>query len=163
MRKYFLLIVAAAVVFSIPQASFSEIKKGSIEIEPFISYYMLRKTDTGGKGIRLGYNFTERWGIEATYETVNKPADFIRGDVVYHFSPEKSFVPFVFAGAGRIRGNTIREEFYVAPFVEVGAGFKWFIMENIAFRLDGSDLQERHNDIIFGAGLTLSFGGGSSK
>jgi len=119
-------LMAAAFVLLLPLSARSEIKEGSIEVTPFGGYNFFQDKqnlkDRPVFGGRLGYNFTNRFGIEGAVEFMKSrvndktltnvkegqfasPMDsvkvtFYHVDAVYHFMPESNFTPFVVAGIG---------------------------------------------------------------
>ena len=100
-KKILLSVLAAVIMLSFPELSVSEIKEGSIEIEPFVGYYFLRhQSDRVGYGLRGGYNFTKNWGLEGAYDYAGSRAKFLHAALLYHLIPEKAFNPFIFVGVG---------------------------------------------------------------
>jgi len=163
MKKILLSVLAAVIMLSFPELSLSEIKEGSIEIEPLVGYYLLgNQSDSGGYGLRGGYNFTKNWGLEGAYEHAGSRAQFIHVDLLYHFVPAKTFNPFIFAGAGNAYMKPDNNS-YNNISGEIGVGFKYFLSDNIAIRVDIRDIQEKYNDVVTTAGLVFTFGGKTSK
>ena len=118
--------VLLASVFLLPLSAQAEIKAGSVEVTPFGGYNFFEKRqnleDQPLVGARLGYNFTNRFGIEGTWEFMKSYVDdkntrfFREGqftrpisdvsitqfslDLVYHFMPESVFNPYIVGGYG---------------------------------------------------------------
>jgi len=163
MKKILLSVFAAVIMLSFPELSVSEIKEGSIEIEPFVGYYLLKnQSDRGGYGLRGGYNFTKNWGLEGAYDYARSRAQFLHADLLYHLIPEKTFNPFIFVGAGNAHMNPDNNS-YNKILGEIGVGFKYFLSDNIAIRVDVRDIQEKYNHVVTTAGLVFTFGGKTSK
>ena len=163
MKKILLSVLAAVIVLSFPQLSVSEIKEGSIEIEPFVGYYLLRhQSDRVGYGLRGGYNFTKNWGLEGAYDYARSRAQFLHADLLYHLIPEKAFNPFIFAGVGNAHMKPGNDS-YNKMLGEIGVGFKYFLSDNIAIRVDVRDIQEKYNHVATTAGLVFTFGGKTPK
>jgi len=159
MKKILLASLAAVIMLSFPQVSVSEIRKGSVEISPFAGYYpFFHEKDRAGFGLRGGYNFTKNWGLEGAYDYAGHRAKFLHADLLYHFIPEKAFNPFIFAGIGNAHMKP-DDDSYNHILGEIGLGFKYFLSDNIAFRADVRDIQEKYNSAAVTAGLTFAFGG----
>jgi OOP family OmpA-OmpF porin len=93
--------------------------------------------------------------------------------VLYHFSPEKSFVPFLAAGIGGIiidldGDNTAGIDSDEDGLLNYGFGFKYFLTENAALRADVSHIFDLNikdeiegdafNNLSATAGLFMQFG-----
>lgn len=130
-------------------------------------------------GLRLGYNFTKYFGLEASAEYTDTDYDTdsdsrsvnignYRLDGIFNLLPDSQIVPFVFAGVGGQyidypSGNDNRN----AATVNYGAGLKYFLNESMALRADirqihafqnVEDIGER-NDIEATFGFVYYFGG----
>jgi OOP family OmpA-OmpF porin len=162
MNKILLAVLTAVIILSFPQLSVSEIKEGSVEISPFVGYYFLHERDSAGFGLRAGYNFTKNLGLEGAVDYAGNRASFIHADVLYHLIPEKAFNPFIFAGVGHARMKP-DDDSYGHILGEIGVGFKYFLTDNIAIRVDIRDIQEKYNNVATTAGLVFAFGGKTSK
>lgn len=120
--------------------------------------------------VALGYDFTNRWGIEALYGFFNTnfkqsvPDDRqIRGalfavDVLYHFCPYKIIEPYLLGGVGITGLNPNRNWANNEGNVNVGAGFLLFASEVVALRLEARDFYTTvgaKNDIYLDGGVTF--------
>lgn len=125
-------------------------------------------------GLRLGYNFTNAFGVEGLFDyaytkgtiTGNK-VDFFRygGDLLYHFMPESNLVPYVAAGyaAVNFKGDTATDSAARARGAfDYGAGLKYFINDSFALRADVRHLIYKHGDTLqaveYTVGLYLPLG-----
>ena len=163
MKKILLSVLAAVIVLSFPQLSVSEIKEGSIEIGPSVGYYFLRhQSDKVGYGLRGGYNFTKDWGLEGAYDYAGARAKFLHADLLYYLIPEKAFNPFIFVGVGDANMKPGNDS-YNKILGEIGIGFKYFLSDNIAIRVDVRDIQEKYNHVATTVGLVFTFGGKTPK
>jgi len=159
----------------------AEVKAGSFSVTPFIGGYVFEgneydnNEDTYAAGLRAGYNFTKNIGVEAFFNYVptnnkdwnddNEMELFGYGlEGLYHFMPESRFVPFVAVGVGGIHYDALpedpdnRDKFAL----DYGAGFKYFVTDNIALRADVRHIipfNERYNNLLYSVGLTFAFGG----
>src|SRR3990172_9958377 len=167
MKKGAVQIFLVFLIFLLPIISWAEIKEGSVEVSPFAGLQTLRtKTDYSTRmvyGLRLGYNITNHWGIEGAFDTVETRANTGYGNILYHFMPEKSFNPFITAGIGGGRIKPENRSGYNTVVGNVGAGFKYFFTENIAFRTDVREIITTRSNLAVTGGITFAFGGQGPK
>ena len=183
-------LMVAAFVFLLPLSARSEIKAGSFEVGPFGGYNFFQNNQNLENrpvfGLRLGYNFTEHFGIEGAGEFIRSYVDdkgrtgltegqygspmdrvdltFYHIDAVYHFIPDGKFNPFVVAGFG---GAHYRPEISTKDMAafNVGVGAKYWLTDNIALRVDVQDymvteiMQETYHNIGATLGISFAFGG----
>jgi OOP family OmpA-OmpF porin len=176
-------------VFLLPLPARSEIKAGSVEVTPFggISFFEKQQNleDSPLVGARLGYNFTNRLGIEGTWQFTRSYVDdksvrFTRqgqftspaNDInitnfnlglVYHFIPESRFNPYLVAGYG-VNHYSPKINNKNMSVIDFGAGLKFWLTEHIALRLDARDnliLDETINNVDTTLGVVIAFGGKS--
>jgi len=166
----------------------AENRSGALTLSPSAGGYLFegdqdferRSRPTYGLGI--GYNITERWGIEALFNFV---ADAERIDTtgtkhdvdgfvyrlegLYHFMPENRLVPYLALGVGDITLDSDpgrSESTFAAGY---GAGLKYFLSENVALRLDARHLiafdqgidesEQTDNNFLYTGGLVFLIGG----
>ena len=155
----------------------SEIRKGSVSLNPNIGGYVFQRgqhiDDDIAYGLGLGYNFTENWGVEGNFNYVdtNSSADSSDGedvkaylyrlDAIYHFMPETKLVPYIAVGVGAIRIDGDVRGRGSDPLLNYGAGIKYFLTENLAVRGDIRQIitEEPNYNILYTVGLTYLFGG----
>jgi OOP family OmpA-OmpF porin len=187
LRKKMMPVLLSA-VFLLPLAAHAEIKAGSIELSPFVGYNFYDSQhnikDRPVFGGRLGYNFTNHFGLEGTGEfsktrvdAKNKPwteqgqftgSDDVKIisyhlDLVYHFLPEEKLNPFITAGYGASHYNPEINSKNMR-LMNVGVGAKYWLAENIALRVDLSDkmtFDEQLHNLSATAGVVFAFGGAS--
>lgn len=176
-------------IFLLPLAAHAEIKAGSVELSPFAGYNFFEKKqnleNSPVYGGRLGYNFTNTFGVEAVGEFIKtkvddksevqtregqftSPINNVRLttyhlDLLYHFMPESTFNPYVVAGYGAAH-YTPRINNKNMSAVNFGVGAKYWVSENIALRADIRDnvvLDERISNIEGTLGVVFAFGGTS--
>jgi len=174
-------ILPGLLFITLATPGFAENRSGAGTLSPFVGGYLLDKHQHEESrpifGLRAGYNFTEHFGAEAMagYSlTETKPSfgsretDMYRYgiDILYHFMPKSNFVPFIAVGGGGTNFNTPNTpsaKSHYAGLVDYGAGFKYFVADNIALRGDVRhavlirDLGD--NNLEYSAGLTFQFGG----
>jgi len=171
----------------LPASARAEIKAESVEISPFIGYNIFEKRqnleDRPIFGGRLGYNFTEHFGIEAVGEYIhsdvdNKKLTFRRQgqftspkndvditmyhiDLIYHFIPSARFNPFIAAGYGAAHYSPDISNKNMSV-VNFGAGAKYWFTEHIAMRADLRDsmvFDEKIHNLQATMGVVFAFGG----
>lgn len=182
------LLLASA--FLLPSPARAEIKAGSVELSPFVGYNFFQSRQNLENapiyGGRIGYNFTEHFGVEATGEFVSSSVDdkskaFSREgefttpiddvditmyhlDLIYHFMPEAKFNPFIVAGYGAVHySQEINSKNMSA--IDFGVGAKYWVADNVALRVDVRDnllLDEQIHNIATTFGVVLRFGGKSN-
>jgi OOP family OmpA-OmpF porin len=96
-------------------------------------------------GLKLGYNITERFGIEAVAEAAKSPRarqegiNFLdyRLEGLYHILPKKDLVPYLAVGYGgmRYKDNYTGEDARGGIFA-YGAGVKYFMSDMFGLRGD---------------------------
>ena len=182
--------VLLASVFMLPLSARAEIKAGSVEITPFGGYNFFEKRqnleDSPVVGGRLGYNFTNHFGIEGTWEFMksyvdNKSLRFSRegqftspiNDVsitqfnlglVYHFMPESVFNPYLVAGYG-VNHYSPKINNKNMSVIDFGVGAKYWVAEHVALRADVRDnliLDETIHNVETTLGVVFAFGGKST-
>ena len=183
-------LMAAAFVFLLPLPARSEIREGSFEAGLFGGYNFFENgqnlKDRPVFGGRLGYNFTRHFGIEGALESIHSHVDdrtktgdkegefgstmsgvdiaFYHINALYHFMPEGRFNPFVLVGFGGAQYSPSISTKDMAAF-NVGVGAKYWVTDNIAFRIDLKDymvtelFQESYHNIGVTVGLSFAFGG----
>ncbi|MDH4232682.1 MAG: outer membrane beta-barrel protein, partial [Nitrospirota bacterium] len=164
MKNRAVQLLLVVLLLMLPVISSAEIKEGSFEINPFTGLYIPNDSTGFHKsevyGLRLGYNITPNWGVEGAFDWAQEQAQFYHADVLYHFTPERSFVPYMVAGlgAGHLDPTTGGS---VDRFMgDIGIGFKYFLTNHIAFRADArnmfvwSDTYPAHPVVT--AGLTFA-------
>lgn len=188
-KKMAPVLVATALL--LPMPSQAEIKAGSVEISPFVGFNFFENVqnlkDRPVYGGRVGYNFTNTFGIEATGEYIRSRVDdrnrpFTREgqfsspakgvnvtmyhlDLIYHFLPEARFNPYITAGYGaanyspRINNKNM-------SIIDFGLGAKYWLADNIAIRADFRDNMLYDNQIHnleTTLGVVFRFGGKSKN
>lgn len=183
-KMHFLGMVLAVFAFALVAGpSRAEIRPYSLSVSPFAGGYVFegnqRLKDGPVYGLAVGYNFTQRWGIEgvASYidtETTADSADHVdiysvSLDLLYHFRPTRALVPYAAAGIGGISfhpGGDSDQDL----LANYGFGLKYFLTENFGLRADVRhilnfnvrDSNRKHdlfNNLAATAGLTFQFGG----
>jgi OmpA-OmpF porin, OOP family len=184
LNKIFALIGLMSLLYLIPQDSYAENTAGSITLSPFIGGYKFENSQHLNHepifGLGLGYNFDEHLGIEGVINYLETDARsrgsylgsnagdvdvyMYRLDLLYHFMPRERFVPFLAAGVGGMGLKPDRNGTEHDPFVNYGAGLKYFFTDSIALRGDvrhviSFENSDANNNLYYTAGLTFYFGG----
>ena len=180
--------VLLSAVFLLPLAAHAEIKAGSVELSPFAGYNFFDNQhnikDRPVFGGRIGYNFTNHFGLEGTGEfsktrvddkslTQTEQGQFTgvddvkiisyHLDLVYHFLPEEKFNPFIVAGYGASHYNPEINDKNMR-LLDYGVGAKYWVAEHVALRADIRDkmtFDENLHNLSATAGLVFAFGGES--
>jgi len=175
-----MVVIIAVAALMLPVLAVAEIREGSFEIGPYAGFHVFdedneregncdrkRECDKERKGfnrrfvygLRLGYNLTPRWGVEAAYDHVADRAQMYHADVVYHFTPERAFVPFAVAGLGYAHLEPMGRDHYGTMMGDFGLGFKYFVSPHVALRMDFRDVITNMQNVVATAGITFAFGG----
>ncbi len=183
-------IVAVIALFLCTSAAFAENRAGAINVTPWVGGYNLDGDldyDNGWTaGLSLGYNFTEKWGAELSFNYADcdydgplslQPIDFnndqgkvlmYRLDLLYHLTgilPDM-VVPYLAAGAGmetfdsEQSGVDSDDDF----ILNYGGGLKFFVTRNVALRADvrhvmDFDGGDTYNNLLYALGLNFEIGG----
>ena len=199
MKKTFSIVTVSKIVaagllssaFLLPVAAHAEIKAGSVEVTPFVGFNFFEDVQNLENrpvfGGRLGYNFTNHFGIEATGEYIRSHVDdktkaFTREGqftsptdgvnitnynlgLVYHFMPEGKFNPYITAGYGAVHYSPKINNKNMSV-VDFGAGAKYWVADNVALRADVRDnmiYDDQIHNIQTTLGVVFAFGGKSAK
>ena len=163
---FFLLLTTAS--------AFAEHKAEKLYLSPMIGGYVFDgaqdQKDEMAFGLSLGFNYTEHWSTEFTLNFVATEADegdqgdvdvsIFRWDVLYHFFPQSSVVPYLAAGLGGLHTNPDEGSTDLDFMVNWGAGLKFFFAENAALRADVRHIYEvddDYNNLLYTAGLVVQF------
>ncbi len=170
-----ILIVSCVLFLFLAGGAAAEMRAGAASISPMIGGYVFDgEQDVDNAltyGLGIGYNLTERWGVEAAFNYVN--ADFETGnremnvslgrlDALYHFNVTDRFVPYLAAGVGGINFNPDGAKSDEDALVNYGVGVKYFLTKNIALRGDVRHVisfDETYSNLLYTAGLSFFFGG----
>ncbi|MFK5925586.1 MAG: outer membrane beta-barrel domain-containing protein [Desulfuromusa sp.] len=174
MLKKMICLTLLLCCFSLPVIAANRSK--TLNISPLIGAQVFEgnlSLDTSSFwGVGLGYNLTENWALEGIYtetdadaedaSTTNTKVETYRLDVLYHFWPDKKFVPYFAAGLGAIYSSPDVGADRDHLLFNYGIGFKYFILDDlIALRADVRhlvDIPEPDNSLQYSAGLTFQFG-----
>ncbi len=179
MKKKLLAIsisICTAVLMMVLNVS-AENRKGAISLTPMIGGYVFDGAQDINSdllyAIGLGYNLTERFGIEGVFSridtdmkgpdrTIDVDSMISHVDGLYHFMPESDVVPYIGAGLGYIDIESDRGENHSSWLGNYGAGVKVAITESLAARGDVRhlvDFDGGNSNLAYTLGLTMLFGG----
>ena len=179
----------------------AQIKAHSIDISPFIGIYAFEQNmdidleNKGYLGMRLGYNITSDWAVETTlgFSRTQVLEDYMTQygwvlredwdvdftvfhiDGLYHITPQNVVTPYVALGFGASNIDPYNYDSNISPMINYGGGFKYSIVEVLAFRGDIRHLitidtfsdfdtmgKDVHNQLSIDVGLTYAIGGEST-
>ncbi len=178
MKKVICSLIVVGILV-IAASGFGEMRPGAYSVSPYIGIYKFEgNLDLDTKpiyGVRVGYDFTKRFGMEldlgyvrTNYTEVAPDRDTnlynYRLEALYHFFPEKKLVPFVAVGLG---GQTLNykdtSKSNSTHFAgDYGVGLKYFVTENVALRTDLRHVlgfASIENNLAWTFGVTFLFGG----
>jgi OOP family OmpA-OmpF porin len=170
-----IFLLFSLTVFHVTGAT-AENRAGAVSVSPLIGGYIfdsdqLIKNDAA-YGIVLGYNITERIGIEGAFNYVDTEvrlsnlsnsvgAYVYRIEGLYHFMVDKDVLPYIAAGAGAISIDVDGVGDDTAFLVNYGAGIKYFLTESLALRAGVRHIifsEDTHHNILFKFGLSYLIG-----
>ncbi|HEY7461194.1 MAG TPA: outer membrane beta-barrel domain-containing protein [Gemmatimonadota bacterium] len=164
MRKALSALFLLALMAGAAAPARAQLGARSLEIEPFVGVMTfdedVRLQDEVAFGGRIGFNFTDTWALEGTFNFIPNAKLDIPGldeddldlpetsvylahaNLVYNFPLNQSrLVPFLTAGGGIANFNVnnndqIAEDSETDGEVNAGGGLKLFLSETIALRGD---------------------------
>jgi OOP family OmpA-OmpF porin len=164
MRVLASLLFGLVLAAGVARPALAQLGARSVEVEPFVGVMTfdndLNLADHVGFGGRLGYNFTDNWALEGSFNFVphaeadiegfdedglNLPETTVwlaNGNLLYSFLLNQSrLVPFVTAGGGVANFNVdnddnIAEDSETDGEVNAGGGLKLFLSRTVALRAD---------------------------
>ncbi|MFO7802152.1 MAG: outer membrane beta-barrel domain-containing protein [Desulfovermiculus sp.] len=175
MRQFaWVMALTLVMILGLGSGAAAEQRAGSFTISPFLGGYAfdsdLNLEDDYTYGLGLGYNFDKNWATELSFNYAETELDsgdadvdtyLYRLDALYHFMPEKPFVPYVAAGIGAFdfeSGNSVADETEASG--NFGAGIKYFLNDSMALRADVRNVMTfPENTQLYTAGVTFAFGG----
>ena len=166
----------------------AEIRMRSIDVSPYVGAYFYQENLyfnlNHGKnlGLRLGYNITEQWGVEATagYVQTTTKEDFLTPngwtlyqgtntdfwlfhlDALYHLFPEEQVNPYIAFGGGAYNIDPKGFDSNIDPLFNYGLGVKYSFTDWAAFRADARHIiainqVDEFNDVATDLHNNLSF------
>lgn len=181
MKKNYAVIAFSLLFFItiISGASYAGNRKGAFTLHPHIGGYVFEGNQDINSGpvfgVGLGYNVTERIGLEGVFNYVDTDASsrdrkpdveayLYRLDFLYHFMPDGELVPYLSAGVGAINVETDvgDNDDDTNMMVDGGAGVKVFIKDYLALRGEVRyvrDVEDDFNNFMYTIGLNFMFGG----
>jgi OOP family OmpA-OmpF porin len=168
-------ILAAALILT-ATASFGAVKEGQFSISPVIGGYTYdgrQHLDTNlVYGVRAGYNFTKKFGIEGLFDYSKTEPENGGGDVsmyrygadlLYHMWPDNKFVPYLAAGYAGINLDGGGTNTKVRGAFDYGLGAKYFLNDSFALRGDVRHIiysySRTYNNLEYTIGAHIPFGG----
>ena len=175
MKKTLLLVVAG--ILTAASCASAGNREGQFSVSPVIGGYTYegkQHLDTSLiYGLRGGYNFTKNFGVEALFDYVNteptkskNDVDMYRfgGELLYHFFPDNTLVPYIAAGFGGLNFGTTGVDKRVRGAFDYGVGAKYFLNDSFALRGDVRHIlysmnDRTNNNLEYTLGAYIPFGG----
>ncbi len=182
MKKTGIWILSLMVLLSASSA-FAYVSEGQFTLSPQVGGYVFDKKQHLKTypvyGIRLGYNFSDRIGVEGGFDYAltkstsawyGKKVDFFKlnADLLYHFMPESNIVPYLAVGGGAYAffGPAYIVSKETKSFLDYGAGVKLYLNDKYALRADARHVitasgngNNSNNNFEYTLGVLVSFGG----
>jgi len=167
-------------VFHVTGAA-AENRAGAVSVSPLIGGYVFDSDQSiqsaPAYGFVLGYNITERIGIEGAFNyvdtevrlsTLSNSVDtyVYRLDGLYHFMVNKDVLPYIAVGAGRIKIDVDGIGDFSGFLVNYGAGIKYFLTESLAVRAGVRHIisfDDKDHNILYKLGLSYLIGAKAKK
>jgi OOP family OmpA-OmpF porin len=167
------VLFVSVLCFTAVNAS-GENRAGMFSLTPLIGGYVfdgaqdLDNAPVYGAG--FGVNYTDTIGVESIFQFIDTESDrtgedvegyIYRVDGLYHFMPEKRFVPYIAAGLGLISINGDQREDNTNGLFDYGAGIKYYLNESLALRGDVRhllDFDGTNNNLLYTVGISYVFG-----
>ena len=178
--KTLILIIFGMLILSASNLN-AEIKPGRYSLSTFFGSYFFDKDlnvrDTVTYGASLGYDISERWGIEGSLNLnrlnpksktggANVNGYLGRLDALYYFLPKQKFVPYLAMGIGGMSLYEPGSDNNSELIGNYGLGMKYFFNDKIAFRADArhviasrSEAGHVENNFLYTIGVSFLFGG----
>ena len=171
MKKFLIVPLVFALGGLLPTAAMAEEGSG-LTITPMAGFYDFDSgreiDDTGHYSIDIGWQFNEKWGVEAGYVSADTETETTANDVdfyawringLYHLGAPHDFKPFFLFGAGENvydanNGSSERQN-----FIDYGVGMLFAFNDVVAVRsdiravTDIDDSSGNDTDIVFSLGL----------
>ena len=175
MRQFtWVMALTLIMILGVASGAAAEHRADSFTISPYLGGYAfdsdLNLEDDFTYGLGLGYNFSKNWAAETSFNYAESELDsgstdvdtyLYRLDALYHFMPDKRFVPYVAAGIGAFdfdSDNSAGDETETSG--NFGGGVKYFLNESMALRADVRDVMTfPENTLLYTAGFTFYLGG----
>ncbi len=176
MKKRIGSILAACSIIA-ATAAFGANKAEQFSISPVVGGYTFddnQHLDTNLiYGLRAGYNVTDNFGIEALIDYVNTEASRANnrvemyrygGELLYHFMPESTFVPYLAVGLAGLNFDAFGKSSNTYTAFDTGVGAKYFLNDKFALRADAryivySNNSLAKNNLEYTLGAYIPFGG----
>jgi len=169
------ILVACSIIAA--TAAFGANKAEQFSISPVVGGYTFddnQHLDTNLiYGLRAGYNVTDNFGIEALIDYVNTEASRANnrvemyrygGELLYHFMPESTFVPYLAVGLAGLNFDAFGKSSNTYTAFDTGVGAKYFLNDKFALRADAryivySNNSLAKNNLEYTLGAYIPFGG----
>jgi len=170
------MVAALALVCVMPGWARSEMRPGAVSVSPMVGGYLFEgnqdlKDNNLTLGIGLGYNFTENFAVESTFNWIDTKSTVGRGDVdgylykvdgLFNYPVTPELVPYLAVGAGGITLDPEHGGSDSSFLVNYGGGIRYFLTDDLAIRGDVRHVisfSDVESNLMYTFGLTYFFGG----
>lgn len=184
-RSFKALLLAVCLFLASFSLASAAVQPGAFTVSPMVGYQSFDSNldidDSAVYGIAAGYNLDRNWAFELDVRYAPTEADFaggpdvdvwtVTGNVLYHFQPEQTLVPYLVAGIGGLQYDVDgwgEDEDFVFNW---GGGIKYALAQDIDLRLDlrhvvdfrtdnrgDADDDDVSNNVAATVGLNFQFG-----
>jgi OOP family OmpA-OmpF porin len=178
-KRTALMVHILLVILIYSSSAFAQVRPGMMSITPYVGGFIFDNEQLFNNapvyGLRLGYDFTRYFGLEASGNIINtrydQPLAVDRGSNAYnyrmegivHLLPQYRWVPFLAAGFGGQSIDYPKAIQNTANWAaDYGGGLKFFLTDWLALRADVRHIYVFDNakkNIEYGIGLSFLFGG----
>jgi OOP family OmpA-OmpF porin len=176
MMKLSTVVSSLIILLAITAAAYAQNEQGIISINPHLGGYIFDSDQDINSdpvyGLDIGYNLTDRWGVEGSFDYVNTnvkapsrsdgvKAYIYRLGALYHFLLEEGVVPYLGAGAGAIRLELENRDDDTDFILNYGGGIKFLATERLALRGDVRHIisvDDSAHNLMYTVGLTYLLG-----
>lgn len=177
-------VVAVLCILMCAGNAVAGIKAGAITLSPSGGAYIFDDKEPINNGriynLGVGYNFTQNLAAELMFGLIQTDAEdckcedldvygFLpRFELLYHFMPDRVFVPYIAVGGGYLSyhydSDNVKQKLDKSAVADYGVGAKFFLTDNLALRGDARhiyDFENEANNFAVTVGLVYQFGGES--
>jgi OOP family OmpA-OmpF porin len=184
----FLVVSLFALSLLVPVGADAENRAGALTVTPLTGAHIFKDSEhlknSQYYGLAIGYNLNQNFGFELVGTGADVQDEMTARDfryytgilnLLYHFRPDKQFVPYISAGGGVAMLDTPGGGFNEDPLLNYGVGFKYFATDWLALRVDARhavrhqmsfnpvDHGKNYGNFLLSTGLSFQLGGDETQ